>query len=258
MTRRARLVVGIATIACGPESGDAHPPIPLDAVDRYLEVRCDAMFRCPCEATGHVDRAMCSAAGHDLFDTRFAALREHDAVFDRDCFAAVLEWWRSASPCAPAARGPYCVLARGDGEIGDPCATVVARSFTASTCRDDLQCRAGSCAARIDPTELGEGASCRDRAPTAVCAAGLSCNATTGSCTPVAGPGDPCGQSDACDDDSWCEPAGTCAVRAAIGEPCSSTPWDPHPCARASDGATSYCVDGRCLAPVPDACGPWL
>lgn len=258
MTGSARLVFAVAIIACAPADVD-ETAIGADVVDRYLAARCGAMFRCDCPATGQIDRAMCEAEGRARYDAPFAELRAQAAVLDADCFAEVIDWWESPAACERSLAAPYCVLSRGAGARGDACVSAVGRSFTASTCGDDLRCRAGKCATPTEPVVLGDGTVCRDRAPEAVCADGLFCDAQSGVCTAPAQAGATCAQSDACEDDAWCDlGGGTCVVRVDVGDSCASSPWDPHPCLRASDGASSYCVDGRCLAPVAHACGPWL
>lgn len=270
--RLARAWVIAVLGGCGPARDDdgGSATWPLDAVDRYAEARCDAMFRCPCATTGFVDVAMCRAEIHARWDDDAAALRDAAVEFDPACFERVLGYWASAAPCddpAAAVPVPYCVLATGMAGGDEPCASIAGRAFAASSCPASQVCLAdggdGHCGTRATPSIRGLGEPCDGAAAT--CAEGLFCEAAAGTCAARAGLDAACSDAQPCELALWCDDtAGTCRVRAEAGEPCpAGAAWDTRPCAPdtvASPPAsfTAYCIDGTCSGRVPGACGPWL
>lgn len=258
--------------ACGPAAGGAAvdgAPWPSDAVSRYAEARCGAMFRCACESTGFVDDAMCRAEIHARWDDDATALHDADVRFDAACFDRVLAYWASDAACgdpADAPGVPYCVLATGTAAGDEPCASLGGHAFTASSCPASQACLAdgdgGHCGTRGTPAVRGVDEPCDGVA--AVCEEGSFCDLAAGRCALRRGLDDDCSGAAPCDLALWCDDtAGICRTRADAGQACpTGAAWDSRPCAPdtvASPPAsfTRYCVDGSCSGRVPAACGPW-
>ncbi len=259
-------VLLLGALGCGPGEVAPPPQLPQDLLARYAAARCGALARCGCEPAGFVDAAMCTAQLHAQYDERVAALRDAEVVFEPDCFEDVIAYFESDQACADpreAAPVPYCSVARGEGEPGDPCSSLSLHALSASSCAGPSICAAGErCAQPSTPVAIGRGQPCA--AQPWACDDGLWCDTISDACRERVAPGSPCDTAAACDASGWCAPElGTCAPRVAEGAACdSNVAWDPGPCApdeaEPPRSFTRWCVDGRCSGRVPAACGPWL
>lgn len=267
MARRGgELLLGLGLLlaaagACSPSALESTE-IPEGLVDRYAAARCGAVTRCACEPSGWVDATMCTDSMHAQLDERVTALREHEVMYDADCFADLVGFWDSPRACDATAAVPYCTIVHGEGEIGGSCASLATHGFSASSCASASFCDAeGICSEAPPQIELGLGEPCVEAQY--ACVDGTYCDTDTGVCATRIAAGSQCFQLQACTEDTWCadyEPdgPGTCEPRAEQGEACGSTSaWDARACLGV-DGASRWCVAGTCTFAVAAACGPWL
>lgn len=219
----------------------------VEEVRVYAEARCAAAELC-CEQSVPVE---CSESIVEAV-RGFGLTVDAELIYSADCVEELVEYAKNIT-CDPEDQGwEGCRLAVGKGTHGDPCeAYSDAVGFHMTTCRQDLQCRAGYCVddpfIAVNHGRLGEQCS-----PFAPCDTELFC-AEDGLCAERPGMDQRCTQERSCERELYCAGLadaneGTCQQQHKLGDPCD----DRYglQCGREdvadSGSVPTFCVEGAC------------
>jgi hypothetical protein len=251
------LAVALAACSSGGGSSNGGGPAGAEADARAgVTAMVDAMFErwIGCGLMAGADRAWFDAEMAAWVGDSAAAVAAGRMAFSRaraeDCVAAI-----AAETCAEA---EYALF--GGAEMPAPCAeALVGAVVNGSACRDDQECATGYCAfdsacpGRCAPfTAVSASCSGSECGPGRVCAqisgtSGFLCYVQT---APGAD-GQPCSNGfPSCALGNYCDVAGTCRSKIALGAACPGSLLD-RPCV-----AGTICYDGRCrvLARAGEGC----
>jgi hypothetical protein len=103
-------------------------------------------------------------------------------------------------------------------------------------CDDDTMCVSHDCVLRA----------CVERPASPTCLASETVDSVTNICVALRGPGEACGDARPCAAPLVCGGAGTCGVRPAEGEPCTSDDQCVGACGFTVDGVTRACRPALC------------
>jgi hypothetical protein len=226
---------------------------------------CELQLSCDCTPAPYADINACVTDLNDELEKIKADATANGLVYDANCIDDVAAEYTDNIECGATAKSDacsFCSPVHGtqpagakctqfdeyydcaqnlyclDGVCVDPC-NFLGEGSVCAVMKDGMTQGTGNCAKQLYcdyattltcKPRLGDGDPCPDFAG---CAEGLTCDGAK--CSPIPGEGDPCVFE--CKTDLVCD-NGTCKLAPGVGEPCTGTCEADSEC----DGDTNFCV----------------